>query len=231
MNAPLPPHGGYESYLLPPTLAIMTPSLSTRRPLDFPRACPLIFDSENRKPPLSYPKAPFQTKRPQPNKYRAGDWICNRCHNHNYSFRSVCNSCKTQTKADNLLQSLGASQDEAVVGGSASATTQSPGESPEVTTKKRKLGRLNPNNYFKPSVDGAQRCSAAFTQISFGNACPWQAFLGSPQSPGCPGQEPDTSDTLPSGPDSQPDKCRDSDSSFDFDQDALDFCCEESESE
>ena len=45
-------------------------------------------------------------KRGKDSGHRAGDWICNLCHNHNYSFREICNSCKTQTKIDNLTQSL-----------------------------------------------------------------------------------------------------------------------------
>ncbi len=45
-------------------------------------------------------------KRGKDSSHRAGDWICNVCNNHNYSFREVCNSCKTQTKIDNLKQSL-----------------------------------------------------------------------------------------------------------------------------
>ena len=40
------------------------------------------------------------------NEYRAGDWICNVCNNHNYSFRSVCNRCNSQTKENNLRQML-----------------------------------------------------------------------------------------------------------------------------
>ncbi len=51
----------------------------------------------------------FQNSRPKRGKdsgHRAGDWICNFCNNHNYSFREVCNSCKTQTKIENLRQSL-----------------------------------------------------------------------------------------------------------------------------
>lgn len=45
-------------------------------------------------------------KRGKDSGHRAGDWICNVCNNHNYSFREVCNSCKTQTKLDNLRQAL-----------------------------------------------------------------------------------------------------------------------------
>ena len=45
-------------------------------------------------------------KRGKDTFHRAGDWICNLCNNHNYSFREICNSCKTQTKIDNLKQSL-----------------------------------------------------------------------------------------------------------------------------
>lgn len=44
---------------------------------------------------------------PQHNEtHRAGDWVCILCSNLNYSFRKVCNRCQTQTKRDNLLQSL-----------------------------------------------------------------------------------------------------------------------------
>lgn len=45
-------------------------------------------------------------RRGKDSSHRAGDWICNLCNNHNYSFREVCNSCKTQTKIGNLQQSL-----------------------------------------------------------------------------------------------------------------------------
>lgn len=38
--------------------------------------------------------------------HRAGDWVCILCNNLNYSFRKVCNRCQTQTKRDNLIQSL-----------------------------------------------------------------------------------------------------------------------------
>ena len=38
--------------------------------------------------------------------YRAGDWICNLCGNHNYSFREVCNRCKEQTKLTNINESM-----------------------------------------------------------------------------------------------------------------------------
>ena len=45
-------------------------------------------------------------KRGKESSHRAGDWICNMCSNHNYSFREVCNSCKLQTKINNLKESL-----------------------------------------------------------------------------------------------------------------------------
>ena len=48
-------------------------------------------------------------KKPTPQHsetHRAGDWVCILCSNLNYSFRKVCNRCQTQTKRDNLLQSL-----------------------------------------------------------------------------------------------------------------------------
>ena len=32
-----------------------------------------------------------------------GDWVCQQCFNHNYSFRAVCNRCQ-QTQADNTKQ-------------------------------------------------------------------------------------------------------------------------------
>jgi hypothetical protein len=38
--------------------------------------------------------------------HRAGDWICLLCQNHNYSFRNICNRCKSQSKIDNMHQSL-----------------------------------------------------------------------------------------------------------------------------
>lgn len=45
-------------------------------------------------------------KRGKESNHRAGDWICNMCNNHNYSFREICNSCKLQTKINNLKESL-----------------------------------------------------------------------------------------------------------------------------
>ena len=48
------------------------------------------------------------------NEYRAGDWICLFCNNHNYSFRAVCNRCKIQTKENNLQQALIICQHEKV---------------------------------------------------------------------------------------------------------------------
>ena len=48
----------------------------------------------------------MRQKRGKDTVHRAGDWVCNLCNNHNYSFREICNSCKTQTKLDNIKQSL-----------------------------------------------------------------------------------------------------------------------------
>lgn len=45
-------------------------------------------------------------KRSKEAGHRAGDWICNICSNHNYSFREICNSCKTQTRINNLREAL-----------------------------------------------------------------------------------------------------------------------------
>ena len=53
-------------------------------------------------PPKPEPKRKLSNK----NEYRAGDWICNICNNHNYSFRALCNRCNTQTKENNLKQML-----------------------------------------------------------------------------------------------------------------------------
>lgn len=38
--------------------------------------------------------------------HRAGDWVCLLCNNHNYSFRKICNRCQSQSKKQNLIQSL-----------------------------------------------------------------------------------------------------------------------------
>lgn len=38
--------------------------------------------------------------------HRAGDWICVKCNNLNYSFRNKCNRCQVQTKKQNLLDNL-----------------------------------------------------------------------------------------------------------------------------
>lgn len=38
--------------------------------------------------------------------HRAGDWICIKCNNLNYSFRNRCNRCQIQTKKQNLLDNL-----------------------------------------------------------------------------------------------------------------------------
>ena len=48
----------------------------------------------------------LKQKRGKESGHRAGDWICNMCSNHNYSFREICNSCKSQTKVINLRESL-----------------------------------------------------------------------------------------------------------------------------
>ena len=38
--------------------------------------------------------------------HRAGDWICLKCNNLNYSFRNRCNRCQIQSKKQNLLDNL-----------------------------------------------------------------------------------------------------------------------------
>lgn len=44
-------------------------------------------------------------------KERAGDWTCQRCGNHNFSFRYVCNKCQlTLEENDEMLVQLEASQ-------------------------------------------------------------------------------------------------------------------------
>ena len=52
------------------------------------------------------PPATGQKVAQNQNQHRAGDWVCIMCHNHNYSFREVCNRCTVQTKVENLRQSL-----------------------------------------------------------------------------------------------------------------------------
>ena len=63
--------------------------------------------SENKKKSVN-----FRQKMNADSIHRAGDWICNICSNHNYSFREVCNSCKIQTKVENLKQSIGMCRSE-----------------------------------------------------------------------------------------------------------------------
>lgn len=38
--------------------------------------------------------------------HRAGDWVCIKCNNLNYSFRNKCNRCQVQSKKQNLLDNL-----------------------------------------------------------------------------------------------------------------------------
>lgn len=38
--------------------------------------------------------------------HRAGDWVCIKCNNLNYSFRNKCNRCQMQSKKQNLLDNL-----------------------------------------------------------------------------------------------------------------------------
>ena len=48
-----------------------------------------------------------QTKNSQPSNdakkqgVRSGDWVCNLCQNHNYSFREICNRCHVQFRDQN----------------------------------------------------------------------------------------------------------------------------------
>jgi hypothetical protein len=50
-----------------------------------------------------YPRNPISSV----GRYRQGDWICNLCKNHNYSFREVCNRCKKQVKSEaDLITSM-----------------------------------------------------------------------------------------------------------------------------
>lgn len=103
-------------------------------------------------------KSGLADKRSNQSKYRAGDWICVKCNNHNYSFRAVCNSCKSQTKAENLLQGRNESKNDGVTFCSVSTTNESTNhETQQKRTTQRKVARLNPNNYFKPaSIDGLE---------------------------------------------------------------------------
>ena len=57
--------------------------------------------------PIPYNQKPEPKRKvSSKNEYRAGDWICTVCNNHNYSFRSLCNRCNTQTKESNLKELL-----------------------------------------------------------------------------------------------------------------------------
>ena len=38
--------------------------------------------------------------------FRAGDWVCLRCSNLNFAFRTECNRCQKQTKKENFLQNI-----------------------------------------------------------------------------------------------------------------------------
>ena len=90
---------------------------SSKPPLDFHPALPknsqsfdYFFQNQNcnnqKNNPTTKTANDFCQKRGKESNHRAGDWICNMCSNHNYSFREVCNSCKLQTKINNLKESL-----------------------------------------------------------------------------------------------------------------------------
>ena len=40
------------------------------------------------------------------NDVRAGDWICQRCNNHNFSFRQKCNMCHLSHELSNMMLSI-----------------------------------------------------------------------------------------------------------------------------
>ena len=85
-------------------------------------------------------QAPCRQKRGKDSGHRAGDWICNVCNNHNYSFREVCNSCKTQTKIENLRQSLSV------------LTSDGPRVDSQKPTKQRKRLQLKSGEKFEQSL-------------------------------------------------------------------------------
>lgn len=60
---------------------------------------PGLADQENR-------SAQSQNNKGKQASHRAGDWICIKCNNLNYSFRNRCNRCQVQTKKQNLLDNL-----------------------------------------------------------------------------------------------------------------------------
>ena len=51
-------------------------------------------------------QTPTNNKNSASASHRAGDWICIRCNNLNYSFRLKCNRCQVQTKKQNILDGL-----------------------------------------------------------------------------------------------------------------------------
>lgn len=53
----------------------------------------LQFNETQSRPVVVEKKKPFQE--------RAGDWVCSRCRNLNFSFRLICNRCQL-TKKDSI---------------------------------------------------------------------------------------------------------------------------------
>lgn len=58
---------------------------------------------QNTQSPLQAAKA---AKGQASQTHRAGDWVCIKCNNLNYSFRNKCNRCQVQSKKQNLLDNL-----------------------------------------------------------------------------------------------------------------------------
>ena len=55
----------------------------------------LQFNDAQSRPVVVEKKKPFQE--------RAGDWVCSRCRNLNFSFRVVCNRCQLTKKESTKL--------------------------------------------------------------------------------------------------------------------------------
>lgn len=48
----------------------------------------------------------FKESNPKRTHERAGDWICQRCNNHNFSFRTNCNMCHLSHELSDKMLSI-----------------------------------------------------------------------------------------------------------------------------
>ena len=154
---------------------------------------------------------------------RAGDWICNQCSNHNYSFREECNSCHKQTKTENLLQLLKIQQGIALEQRFSSVKNKISHQNAS-SSYLRKQKKLNPNNYFVPQIDGSQLDSAFSQELPRKQNLECKAFINCDIKNDSISE--DSSETLPSQT-----RYHTRDSSFDFDIKMLDFQANDTDSD